>query len=225
LYSFIDKKRVFTEKAKKRFCECNTFGKNIDLTTMKNILIINAHPNKESLCAELAKSYTKGAESTGAHCQLVNLIDLDFNPNLLYGFQKRIELEPDLVKMQQAITEANHLVFVYPNWWSTYPALLKAFVDRVFLPKFAFASRENSFSYDKLLTGRSARLIVTMDSPRWYYSLFIKSPGHHSMKKGILEFCGIKPVKITTFNMIKASNEQKRKQWISQAEKLGQKQK
>lgn len=192
---------------------------------MKNILIINAHPNKESLCSELAKSYQKGAESTGAKYNLVNLIDLDFNPNLLYGFQKRTELEPDLIEMQLSIINADHLVFVYPNWWSTYPAILKAFIDRVFLPKFAFSSHENSFKYDRLLKGRTARLIVTMDSPSWYYSIFVSSPGHNSIKKGILEFCGIKPVKITTFNMIKASNEQKRKQWITKAELLGKKQK
>ena len=192
---------------------------------MKKILIINANPNKESLCSELAKSYQKGAESTGAHCTLVNLIDLDFNPILPYGYKKRIELEPDLVKMQEAILDADHLVFVYPNWWSTYPALLKGFIDRVFVPKFAFSYRENSPLWDKLLIGRTARLIVTMDSPSWYYSLFTKSPGHHSMKKGILEFCGIKPVYITSFNMVKASNEQKRTRWIADAYRLGQKQK
>jgi putative NADPH-quinone reductase len=192
---------------------------------MKKILIINGHPNKESLCSAFAQSYKKGAESTGAQCNLVNLIDLDFNPNLLYGFQKRIEIEPDVEKMQKAILDAEHIVLVYPNWWSTYPAIVKAFVDRVFIPKFAFGYRDNSIFIDRLLKGRSARLIVTMDSPSWYYSLFMKSPGHKSMKKGTLEFCGIKPVKITEFTMIKTSNEEKRKAWIAKVEELGKTQK
>ena len=192
---------------------------------MKKILIINGHPNKESLCSAFAQSYKKGAESTGAQCNLVNLIDLDFNPNLLYGFRKRIEIEPDVEKMQKAILDAEHIVLVYPNWWSTYPAIVKAFVDRVFIPKFAFAYRDNSIFIERLLKGRSARLIVTMDSPSWYYSLFMKSPGHKSMKKGTLEFCGIKPVKITEFTMIKTSNEEKRKAWIAKVEELGKTQK
>ena len=62
-----------------------------------------------------------------------------------------------------------------------------------------------------------------MDTPKWYYSLAYKRPGHNSMKTGILKFCGIKPVKITSFGPIKSSNKNKREQWISETEKLGQK--
>jgi multimeric flavodoxin WrbA len=105
---------------------------------MKKILIINGHPDKESLCTEFAKSYKAGAEKSSADCTLINLIDLNFDPILYYGYRKRTELEPDLLKVQQDILNADHLVFVYPTWWGTYPALLKGFIDRVFLPKFAF---------------------------------------------------------------------------------------
>jgi NAD(P)H dehydrogenase (quinone) len=189
---------------------------------MKRILIINGHPDKESLCFELAKSYKKGADQSGAECKLVNLIDLKFNPILSGGYRQRTELEADLLMMQQEITLADHLVLVYPTWWATYPALLKGFIDRVFLPGFAFKYRENSALWDKLLVGKTARLIVTMDSPKWYYSLFMKNAGHRSMKTGILEFSGIKPVKITSFSPVKSSTETQRKAWISSVEKLGQ---
>jgi putative NADPH-quinone reductase len=191
---------------------------------MKKILIINGHPDNESFCADLANSYKKGAELTNADCKLINLANLEFDLNLHYGYKKRTELEPDLINIQQDILDADHLVFVYPTWWGTYPALLKGFIDRVFLPKFAFRYRENSLLWDKLLKGKSARLIVTMDTPNWYYSLVYKNPGHNSMKKGILEFCGIKPVKITAFSPIKSSDDKKRQNWISLVEKLGQKQ-
>lgn len=190
---------------------------------MKKILIINANPDKESICAEFAKSYLKGAESAGAACKLVYLIDLQFDLILHFGYRKRTELEPDLMQIQKDILEADHLVFVYPTWWSTYPALLKGFIDRVFLPKFAFKYRENSLLWDKLLTGKSARLIVTMDTPKWYYWLVYKSPGHNSLKKGILEFCGIKPVRISAFGPVKLANEMKRQSWIRKVENLGRK--
>jgi len=189
---------------------------------MKNILIVNGHPDKNSFCHELAKRYLIGAEKSGAHCKLVNLIDLSFNPILKYGYNKKRELEPDLVQMQSEIKNAEHLVFVYPNWWGTYPALLKGFIDRVFLPKFAFKYQEKSPFPEKLLNGKSARLIVTMDTPKWYYSLIYRSPGLNSMKKGILEFCGIKPVRITAFGPIKSSTEIKRKFWLDKVEKLGE---
>jgi NAD(P)H dehydrogenase (quinone) len=190
---------------------------------MKKILIINGHPDKESLCFALAESYKKGAELTGADCKLINLVDLDFNPILTFGYRKVSELEPDLLQAQKEILNAEHLVFVYPNWWGTYPALLKGFFDRVFLPNFAFKYRENSPLWDGLLKGKSARLIVTMDTPKWYYWLIFRSPGHNSMKKGILGFCGIKPIRITSFAPIKSSDDKTRKQWIEEVEKLGEK--
>lgn len=192
---------------------------------MKNILIINGHPNKDSFCFALAESYKKGAISAGTECKLVHLIDLKFNPILTFGYKTVSALEPDLVQIQQDILWANHLVFVYPNWWSTYPALLKGFFDRVFIPGFAFKYQEKSPMPKKLLEGKTARLIVTMDSPKWYYWLVNKSPGHNSMKTGILGFCGIKPIKISSFGIIKKSTQEQRKKWLEDVELLGKQQK
>jgi putative NADPH-quinone reductase len=189
---------------------------------MKNIIVINGHPDKQSFCGELAIKYSEGAKKSGTDCKLINLIDLEFDPILKYGYKKRTELEPDLLKIQEEIKNADHLVFVYPNWWGTFPALLKGFIDRVFLPKFAFSYREDSLLWDKLLTNKTARLLVTMDTPKWYYSFIYGKPGHNSMKKSILNFCGIKPVKITSFGPIKNSNNNKRKLWLEKAERLGE---
>lgn len=191
---------------------------------MKNILLINGHPDKESFCFALAESYIKGAKKSGAKFKVVRLIDLKFNPILLSGYRKVSELEPDLIQAQKDILEANHLVFVYPNWWSTYPALLKGFIDRVFLPNFAFKYHEKGPFWDKLFKGKSAQLIVTMDTPSWYYWLINRRPGHNSMKIGILEFSGVKPVMIKTFAPIKSSNAAKRKQWLDEVEELGKEQ-
>ncbi|MBL0358444.1 MAG: NAD(P)H-dependent oxidoreductase [Chitinophagaceae bacterium] len=188
---------------------------------MKKILIFNGHPDKESFCFALAGSYRKGAEKSGANCKIINLIDLKFNPILTYGYRKISELEPDLIQAQKDILDANHLVFVYPNWWSTYPALLKGFIDRVFLPGFAFKYHKKGPFWDKLLKGKTAQLIVTMDSPKWYYWLINSRPGHNSMKIGVLEFSGVKPVKINSYSPIKSSDETQRKQWLKEVEALG----
>ncbi|NCU31525.1 MAG: flavodoxin family protein, partial [Candidatus Moranbacteria bacterium] len=163
---------------------------------MKRILIINGHPDKVSLNNELAIAYKRGAEASGAKCILINLVDLEFDPILRYGYRQRTELEPVLVEAQKEILNAEHLVFVYPTWWGTYPALLKGFVERVFLPKFAFKYRENSLLWDKLLKGKTARLIVTMDTPKWYYSLvFKKMKGNISstnLRKLLVNVCQIR---------------------------------
>jgi NAD(P)H dehydrogenase (quinone) len=191
---------------------------------MKNILIINGHPDKESLCFALAESYKKGADTNGDQCQLIHLIDLKFNPILAHGYRLVSELEPDLLKIQKDISNADHLVFVYPNWWATFPALLKGFFDRVFIPNFAFKYHEKGLLWDKLLKGKTARLIVTMDTPRWYYCLVNRSAGHNAIKIGILEFCGIKPVKITAITPVKSSDIAKRRKWLDEVETLGKRQ-
>lgn len=188
---------------------------------MTKILIINGHPDKDSYCAQLALAYKNGAEKNNAKCTLVNLIDLNFNPVLPYGYKTDTPLEPDLQKIQQKILETNHMVFVYPNWWGTYPALLKGFIDRVFLPRFAFKYHKKSLMWDKLLNDKSARIIVTMDTPKWYYNLIYHKPGHNSLKKCVLQFCGVKPVKITTIGPVKTADEKKRQKWIQNIYKLG----
>lgn len=188
----------------------------------KNILLINGHPDKKSLCRALAQRYVIGAEKTGAAIKQVNLIDLDFSPILKQGYNQRTDLEPDLISIREEIIKANHLVFVYPNWWGTYPALLKGFIDRVFLPDFAYRYVGNSAFPEKLLKGKSARLIVTMDTPSWYYALVYKKPGHNSMRKSVLHFCGVKPVKITSFAPVKGSTENTRTTWLDKVERLGE---
>lgn len=190
---------------------------------MKKILIILGHPVKDTFSGQLFENYKQGALSSGAEVKELVLRDLKFELNFSSGYRGSQELEPDLVKAQELITWAEHLVLIYPNWWSTFPALLKGFIDRTFLPGFAFKYRKGSLLWDKLLTGRSARLIITMDTPPWYYWLVYRRPGHNAMKRGILEFCGIRPVKITTIGSLKISSEQKRQQWLHKVKALGRK--
>ena len=92
---------------------------------------------------------------------------LKFNTNLQFGYKKRIELEPDLFEAWEKIKWANHLVWVHPVWWGGLPAITKGFIDRVFLPGFAFQYRENSVWWDKLLKGKTAHIIITLDQPSW----------------------------------------------------------
>lgn len=182
----------------------------------KNITVILGHPDSSSICGALAEAYVKSAAEAGHAVKLFKLSDISFDPILHHGYNKRQELEPGLVELQGAITWAEHLVFVYPIWWGSIPALLKGMIDRVFLPGYAFKYRDNSPYWDRLLAGRSAHLIATMDTPPWYYRFIFKMPGHHQMKKTILEFCGIKPVKITSFGPIRVATEAQRNKWLQQ---------
>jgi NAD(P)H dehydrogenase (quinone) len=188
---------------------------------MKKILIINGHPDAESFNAAIADHYKKGALASGAEVRELNVRDLDFHLNLQFGYRQRTELEPDLLAAQADITWAEHLVWIYPVWWGGLPALLKGFLDRTFLPGFAFQKRENSVWWDKLLTNKTARIIQTLDQPAWYYWLINGRPTHYSMKKMTLEFCGITPVRTTTIGPLRLSKESFRLGWLKKIEKLG----
>jgi putative NADPH-quinone reductase len=179
----------------------------------KNIVVIVGHPDSNSYCASLAESYVKEATETGHEIKLFKLGDANFDPILHHGYNQRQELEPDLVVIREAILWASHLVIVYPIWWGSIPALLKGFFDRAFLPGYAFRYRKDSVWWDKLLAGRSAHLIVTMDTPPWYYRWIYKMPGHNQMKITILEWCGIKPIKITSFGPVRGSSLEQRDKW------------
>lgn len=187
----------------------------------KKILVILGHPQKESLCGALAEEYTVGAIVAGGEVRTLALGDLAFDPILWNGYKEIQPLAPDLVKAQELITWADHLVFVYPNWWGTMPALMKGFFDRTLLPNFAFKYRQDSPIWDKLLANRTAQLLVTMDTPSWFYRWVFKMPGHEQMKRTILGFCGIKVVKITEFAIVKKSSLVQRQKWLAIAKKLG----
>ncbi len=190
---------------------------------MKKVLIINAHPNKESFCNAIAEAYKKGALANGYEVKEIIIRELDFNPNLQYGFQKKTVLEPDLLDSWEKIKWADHLVWVHPVWWGGLPAIAKGFIDRIFLPGFAFQYRENSVWWDKLLKGKTARIITTLDQPGWFYRLAFGRPSVNQLKKSTLEFCGIKPVKITYLGPIKNSNPDDRYEWLKKIEQIGNK--
>ena len=188
----------------------------------QRILVILGHPSDDSLCAALAQSYMEGARSAGAEVRLLALGALAFDPLLHAGYRGNQPLEPDLQAAQAQITWAGHLVWVYPTWWGAMPALLKGFIDRVFLPGFAFKYRQGSSLWDRLLAGRSAELLVTMDSPPWYYRWVQHMPGHLQMKKTILEFSGIRPVRVHGFGPVRGADSARRARWLAQARAYGQ---
>jgi putative NADPH-quinone reductase len=188
---------------------------------MKKILIINGHPDKESFNYALSEAYKRGAEQSGAEIKEINIRELNFNPNLQFGYRKRMELEPDLIDSQEKILWSEHIVFVYPVWWGSFPAIMKGFFDRTFLAPFSYKKRENSMRWDKMLKGRSARVICTLDQPGWTYWLFFGRPSHNSIKKCTLNFTGVKPVKVTSIGPIRLSKKEFRQKWLKKVERLG----
>ncbi len=188
---------------------------------MKKVLIINGHPNRESFNFALFQAYKDGASQAGYQIKEIVIADLDFNPNLQFGYQKRMEWENDLKDAWEKILWADHLVWIHPVWWGGLPAITKGFIDRLFLPGFAFRYRKDSVWWDKLLKGKTAHIITTLDQPGFYYRLFFGRPSVNQLKKSVLQFCGVSPVKVDYIGIIKNSPESQREWWLKKVTQWG----
>lgn len=165
---------------------------------MPNVLVLLGHPDPQSFNGALADAYAAAASEAGASVQLLRLVDLDFDPILRMGFRGSQPLEPDLERARRAIEAADHVVWVFPTWWASPPALVRGFVDRVFLPGWAFRYHEGAIVQEKLLRGRSARVVTTMDAPRFWYVLAYRSALHRAFVTATLDYCGFSPVATST---------------------------
>ena len=184
------------------------------------VLIILGHPRTDSFCGALATSYAAGATKAGAEIKTLALADLDFNLNVTLAEPQHQHPEADIIKAKKMISWADHLVFVYPVWWGMMPALLKGFLDRVFVPGFAFYEIAQD-DYKQLLQNKTAQLIITMDTPVWIYKTFIRAPSTHAMKVATLQFCGISPVRTIHFSPVKHSTATEKEKWLAKTYNLG----
>ena len=123
----------------------------------KKIFIISANPVKESFSESLALTYAKAAKKAKHKVRYANISDMKFNPVLEMGYKVIQKLEPDLLSFQENVKWADHLVFVYPNWWAAMPAKMKGLFDRAWLPGFAFKFVDGKMN--RLLKGKTARII------------------------------------------------------------------
>jgi len=188
----------------------------------KKILVLLGHPDRSSFCGALASAYVAGARAAGASVRRLNLGTLKFDPILHEGYRTVQQLEPDLLRAQRYIRWADHLVFVYPMWWGGPPAILKGFIDRTFHPGFAFKFHgSDSYLWDKLLLGKSARLIITTDGPPAAIRLLYGDPAVQSMKSMTLEFCGIRPVRVSIVGSVKRATRARLALWKLRAQDLG----
>ncbi|HET6408250.1 MAG TPA: NAD(P)H-dependent oxidoreductase [Chthoniobacteraceae bacterium] len=171
--------------------------------------MIDGHPREDSLGAAIAASIVKGASSRHAECRMIRLRELEFDP-----VHREQPLEPELESAQSNLKWAQILVFVYPTWWGTSPALLKGFLDRVLRPGFAFEERTDG-GWRGLLSGRCALLVTTMDTPYWVYRWLLGAPGDRAMRGATLGFCGIGRVSIIAFGPIRSSTPDQRRAWLA----------
>jgi len=189
----------------------------------RNVLIIHAHPDagEGHFCDALVEAYRTGASEAGHALETLVLAGLDFP---LLKSEAEWSGEPDSVdirRAQEAIRQADHLAFIHPLWMGSMPALLKAFLEQTLRPDFAFDQAARQGFGQRMLSGKSARVIITMGMPALAYRWFYRAHGYRFFKRNILNFSGISPVRASFIGRMGALEPAQRERWLERITAFG----
>jgi putative NADPH-quinone reductase len=163
------------------------------------ILVIDGHPDADAarLSHALADAYECAAQASGADVRKVRLADLDFTLlRHMADFMTPPE-EPDVLAVRRDVEWAEHLVFVFPLWLGSAPALLRGLLEQV--ARGGFVAEVGPNGWKQHLRNKSARLIVTMGMPSLAYGLIFGAHGVKSIAQSILGFGGVAPIRLSLF--------------------------
>lgn len=190
---------------------------------MKKIAIIIGNPRKKSFSQFIAKKCEEGALEAGNKVKVIDLSKIDFYPVRRGGYGEEALLEKDLIEAQKIMKWADKFVIIYPLWMGNVPAILKGFFERTFSKGFAYDISDKGWP-TKLLKEKSAHVIVTMGMPGVFYKFWYGAIDFKILKKGLLGFCGINPIKLTVFGLVDKASDKRRDKFIEQVKKIGSKQ-
>ena len=189
---------------------------------MARITIIDGHPDpdRSRYVHALADAYAAGADIAGHVVRRIDVATIDVP--ILRSAQEWRSIDPpgDIHRAQGDIRWADHLVILYPLWLGDMPALLKAFFEQTMRPGFAIED-DPSGAQAKLLTGISARVVVTMGMPAPLYRLFYRAHSLKSLERNLLRFVGIAPVRTVIIGSIDTGPARRRK-WLRTMGRLGE---
>jgi len=184
-----------------------------------HIAVIDGHPDprRGRLCHALAAAYADGARQSGHDVRTITIAELEV-PVLRSQDQWLHGVLPGQLKEAQDVLQwADHWVIIYPLWLGDVPAYLKAFLEQVARPGFAFMPGPHGPPAGPL-RGKSARLIVTMGMPALMYRWFFFKHSLTSLRRNVLGFVGIRPVRETIIGMVEATDNRK---WLERIGALG----
>jgi len=189
----------------------------------KRILLIQGHPDagKVHLCHALADAYALGAQQAGHTVRRVDVAALDFPMLCSQQDWEHGSLPPTLAQSQADIGWATHLVLFFPLWLGDMPAVLKGFLEQIARPGFAFKTEGGNPMGRKGLSGRSARVVVTMGMPAMLYRWYFRAHSVKSLERNILGFVGIAPVNETLIGMVDKLGKEGVAKWSEKLRKMG----
>lgn len=184
------------------------------------VLVVYCHPNPKSFTHAVLDSVLAGLRASGCAFEVIDLYAEQFDPVLIVDETRR-RRDLDTVEATRAYREklgaASSFVFVYPVWWGGFPAMLKGFIDRVFVSglTYSFRGRPKDAVFPQgLMRGRAAHFFYTLDSPGVVAWL---DPGWFSNLFTVFRYCGFSPVRRHYLARLKRTTLAQREEWLAEA--------
>lgn len=189
----------------------------------RNVLIIDGHPDPkdERFVHALASAYREGAEGGSHAVQMIRVADLQFPLLRTQEDYERGDPSEAVRRCQDAMNWASHVVILYPLWLGSMPALMKALFEQVLRPGFAFSTVQAGRWPVKFLSGKTARIVVTMGMPAFIYRWYYRAHSVRSLQRNILRFVGFRRVRTTLIGSIGALSASARSRRLSELQALG----
>ncbi|RPH46277.1 MAG: flavodoxin family protein [Burkholderiales bacterium] len=190
----------------------------------RRILILQGHPDATlpHLGHALADAYAEGAAAAGHEVRRIDVAALDVPLLRSAEDWEHGTLPASLVDAQAAIEWCEHLVILFPLWLGDMPALLKAFLEQVARPGFAFERGTQASPFaEKRLRGRSARVVVTMGMPALVYKVVYRAHSVRALERNVLGFIGFAPVRETLLGGVAQADAARVAGWLTEMRRFG----
>jgi putative NADPH-quinone reductase len=154
------------------------------------ILVIHCHPCAESYGAALRDEACAALAEAGHEVDLLDLYAEGFDPVMREAERRAYhtpgENEAPVAGHLDRLRQAEGLIFVYPTWWYGPPAMLKGWLDRVWVPHATFGMPEKGRPIRPVLTHiRLIGAISTLGSPWWWWTFVMGAPGRRILLRGL----------------------------------------
>lgn len=158
-----------------------------------NVLVVYAHPSKDSMCGALLTAVCDEVEHAGHQLRIHDLIAENFNPvfsayeriNHVGDLAQKLDQMPELRTHVEDLQWCDTLILVYPTWWSGQPAVLKGWFDRVLMNGVAWTLPEGKARLSPMLTNvRRLIVVTTHGSPKWV-NMLQGEPGKRTVFRSV----------------------------------------
>jgi putative NADPH-quinone reductase len=193
------------------------------LPMSRNILILDGHPDASAprFVHALAAAYQQGAVATGHQVHVIKLAELEFPLLRSQADYEKGEAVEAVRRCQDLMNWATHVVILYPLWLGSMPALLKALLEQMLRPGFAFSTLKLGRWPVKFMSGKSARIVVTMGMPAFWYRWYFRAHSLRSLQRNILRFVGFRRIRATIVGSVASLTRAQREAWLEDLRALG----